>query len=159
MPGRRPPPVPHSLTPTSFLLPAQAQPPEAPTPALRENEAGVRTPQYVPLVAPALAHWLSGAQAAAALCAPCSVGHGGFAGAGPRGSARSGLPQDFLLRRYKVVVIDEAHERSVYTDIIIGLLSRIVTLRAKVGDTRLCLRLGWGPPTWGQIPGAGGQLP
>lgn len=42
--------------------------------------------------------------------------------------------QDFLLRRYKVVVIDEAHERSVYTDIVIGLLSRIVTLRAKVGS-------------------------
>nr|XP_004611192.1 unnamed protein product [Sorex araneus] len=41
------------------------------------------------------------------------------------------IQKDFLLRRYKVVVIDEAHERSVYTDIIIGLLSRIVTLRAK----------------------------
>uniref|UniRef100_A0A2K5MTE9 DEAH-box helicase 37 n=1 Tax=Cercocebus atys TaxID=9531 RepID=A0A2K5MTE9_CERAT len=33
--------------------------------------------------------------------------------------------------RYKVVIIDEAHERSVYTDILVGLLSRIVTLRAK----------------------------
>lgn len=31
-----------------------------------------------------------------------------------------------------MVIIDEAHERSVYTDILIGLLSRIVTLRAKV---------------------------
>ncbi|XP_049625154.1 probable ATP-dependent RNA helicase DHX37 [Suncus etruscus] len=41
------------------------------------------------------------------------------------------IQKDFLLRRYKVVVIDEAHERSVYTDIVIGLLSRIVTLRAK----------------------------
>lgn len=41
-------------------------------------------------------------------------------------------PQDFLLRKYKVLIIDEAHERSVYTDILIGLLSRIVSLRAKV---------------------------
>ncbi|XP_077015676.1 putative ATP-dependent RNA helicase DHX37 isoform X2 [Tamandua tetradactyla] len=41
------------------------------------------------------------------------------------------IQKDFLLLKYKVVVIDEAHERSVYTDILIGLLSRIVRLRAK----------------------------
>ncbi|XP_045881393.1 probable ATP-dependent RNA helicase DHX37 isoform X2 [Meles meles] len=41
------------------------------------------------------------------------------------------IQKDFLLPRYKVVLIDEAHERSVYTDILIGLLSRIVALRAK----------------------------
>lgn len=40
--------------------------------------------------------------------------------------------QDFLLQRYSVIIIDEAHERSVYTDILIGLLSRIVPLRNKV---------------------------
>lgn len=41
-------------------------------------------------------------------------------------------PQDFLLSKYKVIIIDEAHERSMYTDILIGLLSRIVPLRQKV---------------------------
>ena len=40
--------------------------------------------------------------------------------------------QDFLLSKYSVIIIDEAHERSVYTDILIGLLSRIVPLRQKV---------------------------
>ena len=34
--------------------------------------------------------------------------------------------------KYKVVIIDEAHARSVYTDILLGLLSRIVALRTKV---------------------------
>ena len=42
--------------------------------------------------------------------------------------------QDFLLNKYSVVIIDEAHERSVYTDILIGLLSRIVPLRQKVSS-------------------------
>ncbi|KAK7802339.1 hypothetical protein U0070_025291 [Myodes glareolus] len=45
---------------------------------------------------------------------------------------------DFLLLKYKVVIIDEAHERSVYTDILLGLLSRIVALRTK---RRLPLKL------------------
>ena len=31
-----------------------------------------------------------------------------------------------------MVVVDEAHERSVFTDILIGLLSRILPLREKV---------------------------
>ncbi|CAH2094004.1 unnamed protein product [Euphydryas editha] len=42
---------------------------------------------------------------------------------------------DFLLSKYSVVIIDEAHERSVYTDILLGLLSRIVPLRRKRGST------------------------
>lgn len=46
--------------------------------------------------------------------------------------------QDFLLSKYKVVIIDEAHERSMYTDILIGLLSRIVPLREKVSFTSGC---------------------
>jgi hypothetical protein len=33
-----------------------------------------------------------------------------------------------------VVIIDEAHERSVYSDILLGLLSRIVMLRHKRGN-------------------------
>ncbi|KAK7934439.1 hypothetical protein WMY93_005335 [Mugilogobius chulae] len=41
------------------------------------------------------------------------------------------IQKDFLLQKYSVIIIDEAHERSVYTDILIGLLSRIVPLRNK----------------------------
>ncbi|XP_053692686.1 probable ATP-dependent RNA helicase kurz [Sabethes cyaneus] len=44
------------------------------------------------------------------------------------------IQNDFLLNIYSVVILDEAHERSVYTDILIGLLSRIVILRAKKGN-------------------------
>lgn len=39
------------------------------------------------------------------------------------------IQQDFALTKYSCIVIDEAHERSVNTDILIGLLSRIVPLR------------------------------
>jgi ATP-dependent RNA helicase DHX37/DHR1 len=41
---------------------------------------------------------------------------------------------DFLLSKYSAIIIDEAHERSVYTDILIGLLSRIVPLRNRKGN-------------------------
>jgi len=44
------------------------------------------------------------------------------------------IEKDFLLSKYSVIIIDEAHERSVFTDILIGLLSRIVPLRHKKGD-------------------------
>ncbi|RVE47545.1 hypothetical protein evm_007804 [Chilo suppressalis] len=44
------------------------------------------------------------------------------------------VQSDFLLSKYSVVIIDEAHERSVYTDILLGLLSRIVPLRRKRGN-------------------------
>jgi ATP-dependent RNA helicase DHX37/DHR1 len=43
------------------------------------------------------------------------------------------IEQDLLLQRYSVVVVDEAHERSVFTDILLGLLSRIIPLREKSG--------------------------
>ena len=42
------------------------------------------------------------------------------------------ISQDFALSKYSVIVIDEAHERSVNTDILIGMISRIVDLRAKL---------------------------
>lgn len=36
---------------------------------------------------------------------------------------------DFLLTKYSALVIDEAHERNVNTDILIGMLSRVIRLR------------------------------
>jgi ATP-dependent RNA helicase DHX37/DHR1 len=39
------------------------------------------------------------------------------------------LAVDFLLSRYSVIIIDEAHERSMNTDILIGVLSRVLKLR------------------------------
>ena len=39
------------------------------------------------------------------------------------------IAKDFILAKYSAVVIDEAHERTSNTDILIGLLSRIVDLR------------------------------
>ncbi|MCO5585323.1 hypothetical protein L7F22_039256 [Adiantum nelumboides] len=41
------------------------------------------------------------------------------------------LAIDFMLTKYSVVIIDEAHERSVNTDVLIGVLSRVARLRAK----------------------------
>ncbi|TYZ60870.1 hypothetical protein PybrP1_001442 [[Pythium] brassicae (nom. inval.)] len=47
------------------------------------------------------------------------------------------IQQDFLLRRYSVLLLDEAHERNVNTDILIGLLSRIAPLRAQMARAEL----------------------
>ncbi|KAH7152183.1 P-loop containing nucleoside triphosphate hydrolase protein [Dactylonectria estremocensis] len=40
------------------------------------------------------------------------------------------IAQDITLRKYSAIVIDEAHERSVNTDILVGMLSRVIKLRA-----------------------------
>ncbi|KAF1989180.1 P-loop containing nucleoside triphosphate hydrolase protein, partial [Aulographum hederae CBS 113979] len=42
------------------------------------------------------------------------------------------IAQDFALTKYSAIVIDEAHERSVNTDILIGMMSRIVDLRKEM---------------------------
>lgn len=41
------------------------------------------------------------------------------------------MMQDFKLSNYSSIIIDEAHERNINTDILIGMLSRCVRLRAK----------------------------
>ncbi|KAF7550835.1 hypothetical protein G7Z17_g5436 [Cylindrodendrum hubeiense] len=42
------------------------------------------------------------------------------------------IAQDITLRKYSAIVIDEAHERSVNTDILVGMLSRVIKLRAEL---------------------------
>jgi ATP-dependent RNA helicase DHX37/DHR1 len=44
------------------------------------------------------------------------------------------LAADFMLSKYSVVIVDEAHERSLNTDILIGVLSRVVKLRADMWE-------------------------
>lgn len=51
------------------------------------------------------------------------------------------MSSDNLLLGYSVVVIDEAHERKVNTDIIIGLLSRLVLTRYEMSIQKKCLPL------------------
>lgn len=42
------------------------------------------------------------------------------------------VAQDIALRKYSAIIIDEAHERSVNTDILIGMMSRVVKLREEM---------------------------
>ncbi|KLO14778.1 DHX37 protein [Schizopora paradoxa] len=42
------------------------------------------------------------------------------------------LSSDFSLSKYSVIIVDEAHERSINTDILIGVLSRVIKLREEM---------------------------
>ncbi|CAK7271980.1 putative ATP-dependent RNA helicase DHR1 [Sporothrix epigloea] len=42
------------------------------------------------------------------------------------------LSEDVALRKYSAVVIDEAHERSINTDVLIGIVSRVNTIRTEL---------------------------
>ena len=39
------------------------------------------------------------------------------------------LESDFMLKKYSVLIIDEAHERSLNSDILVSLLTRIAQAR------------------------------
>lgn len=41
---------------------------------------------------------------------------------------------DLLLKQYSAIIVDEAHERSVNTDVLIGVLSRVVKLRRSMSE-------------------------
>lgn len=41
------------------------------------------------------------------------------------------IESDFMLRHYSVIIVDEAHERSLNSDILISLLTRIAHARCE----------------------------
>lgn len=47
------------------------------------------------------------------------------------------MMSDFLLSKYGVIIIDEAHERKINSDLLLGLLSRVVNIRAKLSQQDL----------------------
>ena len=55
------------------------------------------------------------------------------------------IESDFALSRYSAIIIDEAHERNTNTDVLIGLLSRIVPLRRKLAAEHKPAVEGGGP--------------
>ncbi|MCP9258257.1 putative ATP-dependent RNA helicase rha-2 [Dirofilaria immitis] len=44
------------------------------------------------------------------------------------------MQKDVMLSAYSVIIIDEAHERSMYSDVLIGLLTRIGPYRLRIGS-------------------------
>jgi len=46
------------------------------------------------------------------------------------------VAQDLLLNSYSAIIVDEAHERSVNTDVLIGVLSRVVKLRREMSQEK-----------------------
>ena len=42
------------------------------------------------------------------------------------------IQEDFILKKYSAIILDEVHERSINTDILIGMLTRIVELRTTI---------------------------
>ena len=51
------------------------------------------------------------------------------------------LSTDLTLSKYSVIIIDEAHERTINTDILIGILSRVVRLRNEADNQLPSLKL------------------
>ena len=49
------------------------------------------------------------------------------------------IENDAFLFRYSVVVIDEAHERSINTDILIGLLSKVIKFRYLLSKNKVII--------------------
>jgi ATP-dependent RNA helicase DHX37/DHR1 len=45
------------------------------------------------------------------------------------------IETDFLLKKYSVIIIDEAHERSLNSDILVSLLTRIAHARCEKAFT------------------------
>jgi ATP-dependent RNA helicase DHX37/DHR1 len=48
---------------------------------------------------------------------------------------------DLLLRKYSAIIIDEAHERNINTDILIGMLSRVVRLRNQLAQEQKSIKV------------------
>ena len=44
------------------------------------------------------------------------------------------LSEDLMLKKYSVIVIDEAHERGMNSDLLIGVLSRVVRMRSEIWE-------------------------